>query len=178
MSQLDAVPKKILVPTDFSHCSDQALRYAHRLATALGGELAMLHVTELTAGLEPQMTIRPDDLRSEVTVEQFAVETAKRRMLDQIGRILGSVAVQCETRLGKPAATIAEAAETLGADMIIMGTHGRTGLEHFLLGSVAERVVRTSSVPVLTVRFDGAADPTDASQPTLAEERIADEETG
>lgn len=169
------LPKIILVPTDFSHCADHALAYAFRMATALSAELCLLHVTELTAGIEPTMTLRPDGADTDLTVEEFARSTAAARMADQIKRVIGGAKARTETRLGPPALTIAETAEELGADLVVIGTHGRTGLSHFLLGSVAERVVRISHVPVLTVRF---AERGDEGERTRAEQALEDEQNG
>ena len=141
--------KKILVGTDFSEPSDAARRTAIELARRLGAELEIVHVEEplpayaFSEGALPDLPRLQEEVRSwaEREVEQQAKEA----------RAAG-VPVTTAVLLGTPANAIVEAARTDGADLIVVGTHGRTGFERILLGSVAERVVRTASCPVLTVR--------------------------
>jgi len=73
----------------------------------------------------------------------------------EAGKLAGASRVTAETAVGEPAAEILEVARGRGADLIVVGTHGRTGLEHALMGSIAERVVRRAHCPVLTVRPHG-----------------------
>ena len=146
--------KKILVGTDFSEPSDAARRTAIELARRLGAELEIVHVEEplpayaFSEGALPDLPRLQEEVRSwaEREVEQQAKEA----------RAAG-VPVTTAVLLGTPANAIVEAARTDGADLIVVGTHGRTGFERILLGSVAERVVRTASCPVLTVRNTPAA---------------------
>jgi len=141
--------KKILVGTDFSEPSDAARRTAIELARRLGAELEIVHVEEplpayaFSEGALPDLPRLQEEVRSwaEREVEQQAKEA----------RAAG-VPVTTAVLLGTPANAIVETARTDGADLIVVGTHGRTGFERILLGSVAERVVRTASCPVLTVR--------------------------
>ncbi|OLC00879.1 MAG: hypothetical protein AUH30_01530 [Candidatus Rokubacteria bacterium 13_1_40CM_68_15] len=141
--------KKILVGTDFSEPSDAARRTAIELARRLGAELEIVHVEEplpayaFSEGALPDLPRLQEEVRSwaEREVEQQAKEA----------RAAG-VPVTTAVLLGTPANAIVETARTDGADLIVVGTHGRTGFERILLGSVAERVVRNASCPVLTVR--------------------------
>jgi nucleotide-binding universal stress UspA family protein len=148
---------RILVPTDFSGYSDAALDYAKSLADSLGASLHLLHVFE-----DPSTTpgalagggyfALPDDLR-----EAMIADAQK-----QIASRLSGVAPRTATSavlMGAAAQTIVDYAVAQHIDLIVMGTHGRTGLLHLLIGSVAERVVRTASCPVLTVHAAAAAAP-------------------
>jgi len=132
-------PRRIVVPTDFSVCSMHALRYAERLARRYGAEVVLVHV-------DPTLLVSSDVLVSR--------RTALRKELEDVVALLGTdgVRTRAELRAGAPADEILSAAEREGADLIVMGTRGRTGLAHALLGSVAENVVRRASCPVLTVR--------------------------
>jgi universal stress protein A len=142
---------RILVPTDFGATSDAALEYATTVAKRFGASLHLLHVVDHpfiggAFGSEVHITSVPA-MRVHL-VEEAANRLA--RLLPQFGR----VAARTEVRVGKPADIIREVAEEHGADLIVMGTHGRTGVAHLLLGSVAEKIVREAPCPVLTVRGD------------------------
>jgi nucleotide-binding universal stress UspA family protein len=134
----------ILIAIDFEDASRHAAEVARDLAQALGAELCLAHVYSLPVytypGLEPQLL---PDLTREITL-------AATRALADLGRELGIS--RTVLREGDAARGILDAAREVGASMIAMGTHGRRGLSHVLLGSVAEKVVRTSTVPVLTIR--------------------------
>ena len=139
---------RILCATDFSDASKHAYAYAIDLAARLQSELLLIHAYQI-----PTYTL-PDGM-VEVPVE--VESNIKKRLSEQLAEFLGSVdsqGVRVESRLldGVPYVEIIHAARELKADLIVVGTHGRTGLAHLLLGSVAERVVRTSDVPVLTIR--------------------------
>ena len=133
-----------LCPVDFSDASDGALRYAVALAARVGASIHVVHTRQLSAyaSATPELAL--------------AFRADLERDLEALAmRYSGSgVAIHRHLRLGVPYQEIAAAAAELDADMIIMGTTGKTGIEHFLLGSVAERVVRTATVPVLTVKHD------------------------
>jgi universal stress protein A len=140
-------PKKILCPVDFSAGSEQAIEKARELAGALGAELELLHAYQL-----PVLAL-PD---SSVTVSPtYVVELTSRAQqeLDKHAEALERDGITTTTRVleGNPAETIVDCAKDSGATMIVMGTHGRSGVRRFLLGSTAERVVRMATVPVLTV---------------------------
>lgn len=137
--------RRILVPHDFSPAADHALRQAAALARGAGGRLRVLHVLEpmyLPINVPPQAMPDPAAFLPQ---QQAALERHVRK-------VLGTGAPRCtvEVVIGQPTATILDRARR--ADSIVMSTHGRTGLTHLLLGSVAERVVRASPIPVLTVR--------------------------
>ena len=140
--------KNILVATDFSPASDHALEYARALARTFGGSMHVLHVV-------------PDPVLASAWSEAYAYDLtalgerlrgeAERQLANCVRPIL-DVAVTTEAVIGSPADGIAFAAADRGADLIVMGTHGRRGFSHLVMGSVAERVVRTAPCPVLTVR--------------------------
>ena len=140
----------ILCPVDFSASSEEAARYAVMLAEAVGAaKLYFLHAHQRIVYPAPVIGgsyIDPDTLT--------AIEDHLRRQLTGlVGRHSAhKVEVEGELREGPPHPTIVDYAKEIGADMIVMSTHGRTGIGHLLLGSVAEKVVRTSPIPVCTVR--------------------------
>jgi nucleotide-binding universal stress UspA family protein len=142
---------RILVPTDFSSTSDAALEYARVFAERFGGSLHLLHV------VEDQYSAGP--LGGEIYAQQTTatlttlVQEARERLTHRINALDRSrFGATTEVIVGTAMRTIAEYADDNGYDLIVMGTHGRTGLAHVLMGSVAEHVVRTATCPVLTVR--------------------------
>ena len=143
--------KKILVATDFSEPSDAALAYGRQLARAFGAGLTVFHAAENLAsrsyGGEGFVFIEPD-LQSQV--EAAARQRARSLISDEDRGELRAEAVVVTAI--SPAAAIAECARREQIDLIIVGTHGRSGVAHLMMGSVAERVVRTAPCPVLTVR--------------------------
>jgi nucleotide-binding universal stress UspA family protein len=134
----------ILVPVDFEEGSQRALELAKELGQKLGAEVALLHVYTLPVytypGLEP--------MAFPAVVAQ--VKDAAERSLAELARAAG--VSRTILRGGETVSEILTVARELGASMIAMGTHGRRGLAHAVLGSIAERVVRRSPIPVLTVR--------------------------
>ncbi|MCA9597048.1 MAG: universal stress protein [Myxococcales bacterium] len=144
--------RKILVPIDFSTCSRVALDRAAELAKSFGASVDLLHVWEAPAFVAPEAMVGVAG--SSQTLSQLAREHAENAMRDFVsaakeeGVNIGTSFVE----QGDAAKTIVELADREGYDLIALGTHGRTGLAHLLLGSVAEKVVRRSSRPVLTVR--------------------------
>ena len=151
--------RRILVPTDFSATADAALDYARLLGARFGASLQLLHVLDdpfVTEGLsgEAYMTEAPV-LRSALLRDaqsRLGHRVAPLRGASEIVEKPGIASVDSEVLFGHGARTIAEYARDRQADLIVMGTHGRTGVAHLLLGSVAERLVRTAPCPVLTVR--------------------------
>jgi universal stress protein A len=142
--------KSILAPTDFSEHSEKALRYACQLAERLGSELRLLHVLSeiLPAGPDPlMMPVMPTEYYTES--EDKARQTLDRLLDPTWGR---PARVVTEVRWGSPVETIVAYALDNKVDLIVIATHGRTGLSHVLLGSVAERIVREAPCPVLTIR--------------------------
>ena len=141
---------RILVPMDFSAPSDAALDYARGIATRFGASLHLLHVAE-------------DPYRALYSAEVFVPEMEGLRdqiLDDAAGRMKDRLRESDRTELqatvdaiiGTPAGSIVEYAGGHDMDFIVMGTHGRGGMSHLLMGSVAERVVRKAPCPVLTVR--------------------------
>ena len=146
--------KKIVYATDFSPCSESAFPIAVRLASRFGAELHMLHAVVLHAS-DPHDPAHhfpePEELYERLR------STAEERMASRTsGEAMPDVpVVQAQVRGMSPAPVILEYAEEQDADLIVLGTHGRRGLRHLLLGSVAEEVVRLAARPVLAVRQDG-----------------------
>lgn len=140
--------RTILVPTDFSDCAAAAAAAAQSLARSLGAKIALTAVVDASTlreiyGDENYLNERISLVlaRARENLDKFAKDNFERP---------GDVAR--EVREGKVAAEILAGAAAAGADLIVMGTHGRGGLPHMLLGSIAEKVLRKSPVPVLTVR--------------------------
>lgn len=144
---------RILVPTDFSESADQALTYAVNLGAQVGATVHLIHVFDDpdTVGLYSEVYVpMPPEMRA-------ALLTDIRRQLATRTTAAGHEKVTTEVLSGAPPAqAIVEAARQHRCDLIVMGTHGRHGMAHLLLGSVAERVVRTAECPVLVVRRPSA----------------------
>ncbi len=141
---------RILVPTDFSKQSQNALKYAVAFAEKFGAELYLLHVVQDLAVFIPDMiTVAPPVLP---TVKQLtdAVYVAFERLIEE--NHLTGLAVHREVREGSPFVEIIRFASEEDMDLIVLSTHGHTGLAHMLLGSVTEKVVRKAPCPILTVR--------------------------
>ena len=140
---------KIVHPTDFSTCAEQARALAVQLARVLGGELILLHVA-VEAPLFREGFMRVQEL------ERFFEEQRAwaRQALEERAADCRGQGVPTLTRVvtGSPAREIVETARREGAAFIVMGTHGRGALERFFLGSVADRVVRGARCPVLMYR--------------------------
>lgn len=141
--------EKILVPTDFSVHSKEAARMAVELAKRFEAKLYFVHVFQSVAYVlpegymlysAPQLGEILDDLDKMVAAEKSDAQRAGVRSVD--GDLVEGV----------PATEIVRYAREKGCDLIVMGTHGRTGVKHALLGSIAEKVVRSAECPVLTVR--------------------------
>lgn len=149
---MSAEPSRtLLVPVDFSTCSMLLLDEATKLALPLGARIVLLHVADLPAGIEPGTLVRPDGVT--VRVEDHLASDSRSHLApfaDAVAR--AGVAVETMVRPGPVVQTIHDVTAEIGADMVVMGTHGRSGLARAVLGSVAEQVVRLSDVPVLLVR--------------------------
>jgi nucleotide-binding universal stress UspA family protein len=145
--------KKILVATDLTPASEPALEAALALAQTLGAQITALHV--LDAPLESGKWFLPES--PELVAFRAAIDREQENIHEQLAAQLaslaqGSVSATAIVRNGNPVDTIVGVADEIGADLVVVGTHGRRGIQHALLGSVAERVVRTASQAVLTVR--------------------------
>jgi nucleotide-binding universal stress UspA family protein len=139
--------KQILVPVDFSECSRKALRYAVPMAKQFEAGLSLVYVVQLAYAFGE---FGPTDYPAmEVDMKAEAERQLSELAAEEIGTV---VPYTSRVRVGRPATEIVEAARELESDLIIIATHGHTGLKHVLLGSVAENVVRQAPCPVLTVR--------------------------
>jgi nucleotide-binding universal stress UspA family protein len=142
--------QKVLVPTDFSDASACALRYGRALAEAFGASLHVLHVVE-------NLVAHAWTAEVYVTALPGLLEEVEREAIDRLSRLLTPserAALRAELAVagGSPFLEIIRYARAHQIDLIVMGTHGRGPVEHMLLGSVAEKVVRKAGCPVLTVR--------------------------
>jgi nucleotide-binding universal stress UspA family protein len=140
---------RILVPIDFSEHSRNALKYAVPMAEQTGAELFLVYVVE--------PTIYPADLGFGQVVLPGVEEELRQKSAEELESLIateiaGRVPASCAVRTGKPYQEILRAAKERKIDLIIMATHGHTGVEHILFGSTAERIVRHATCPVLTIR--------------------------
>jgi universal stress protein A len=151
---MDTHIHSIVVPTDFSTRSEQAVEYAGVLATSLGATVHLVHVLDRL--LSPEMAWAAPATEAAALRERLYQEgRAKLTELAATVRQSG-VPVTTEVRSGLPSQEIIHAAVDYGADLVVMTTHGRTGLSHLLLGSVAEDVIRHARCPVLALRVRDA----------------------
>ena len=144
--------KRILLPTDFSDYSATATKYACELATKFNAELHLLHTLEVHLASTPGFGMGLA-LPQYVHESKVKAEKALTSVLDPqwvVGRKVVHAVVE-----GSPKVEIIRYARTHEIDVIVLATHGRTGLAHVLIGSVAESVVRTAPCPVVTVRPQG-----------------------
>lgn len=140
--------RRILVPLDFSSNSALALDYAYALAQRFGAALHLVHVCEVPS----MMTGSMDAYAIAYTDWSQGLGEEAERELTKLRPALERVKLSTEVLFGNPARAIVTAAGTNQADLIVMGTHGHGAVMHMVMGNVAERVVRTASCPVLTVR--------------------------
>ena len=142
---------RILVATDFSLDSDSALAYALALAKTIPASVHVVHVVEnpLAAGVWSSEVYTTEIAGLQINLVRDAKKQLQRgiRSLDHPG-----VKITSEARTGRPATAIVQCAREREIDLIIVGSHGRTGLAHLMMGSVAEHVVRHAPCPVLVVR--------------------------
>ena len=144
--------QKILLPTDFSTYSATATKYACELATKFDAELHLLHTLETHLSSTPSFGFGLD-LPKYITESKAAAEKALTSVLDpqwSAGRKIVHALAE-----GSPKVEIISYARKHDIDLIVLATHGRSGLAHVIIGSVAESVVRTAPCPVLTVRPEG-----------------------
>jgi nucleotide-binding universal stress UspA family protein len=148
--------KRILVPIDFSKDSLKALAYATDFAASFGARIALLHV------VEPIYYATPTDIYTASANIAPLLDQQRRAAEQQFARIVAGMEkkgrrIQATIKTGAPSQVIVDSAKKDRADLIIMATHGRTGLAHLFMGSVAEKVVRSAACPVLTVRGKGSS---------------------
>ena len=139
-------PKRILVPLDFSQCSEKALQYAVPFARQFGAELVLVHVVQ---GYVPLSEFSMGDPGY---VPAHSEETAQKQLCALKETLDKGINSRVLVRVGNPYTQIIATARELGIDLIILSTHGHTGLAHVFLGSTTERVVRRAKCPVLVVR--------------------------
>ncbi len=140
----------LLVPVDFSPHSEKAIEAAIGLAKTFGARIHVLHAYHLPIQLAtPDQIVIPRDFWT-------AVRDSAARKLEETVQKIEAKGVRAETHLAEmpPAQAITQTAEKIGADLIVMGTRGLTGLKHVLLGSVAERTIRAAPCPVMTIKDD------------------------
>ncbi len=140
---------KILVPIDFSDYSKSALKYAVNFCKYCKAEMTLIYVVE-------PVIYPPDFSMGQIAIPSVNAEWDERakQELDKLAKehIPAGVPVKTIIKTGKPFLEIIETASELDIDLIIIATHGRTGIEHILFGSTAEKVVRKAPCPVLTLR--------------------------
>jgi nucleotide-binding universal stress UspA family protein len=141
------IAQHILVPMDFSRPSDQAFNYAVELALRLQARLTLLHVVQMPTLGAPAAGYLPLPY-----LQELEAKTAE--MMESYTQRVRDAGLACEAAIieGMPFQQITDLANTNKVDLIVMATHGRTGLEHLLMGSVAEKVVRLAPCPVLVTR--------------------------
>lgn len=150
-------PRIILVPTDFSVCAETALDYALQIAARVGAKVYVMHAYQLPVVGFPDGVLLPT-----ASVASGILTWAQGQLAACVARRKeSSVEIIPVLKQADARAAVLEAADELSADLVVMGTHGRHGLARALIGSVAEAVVRTSTVPVLTIH---AADASDAQR--------------
>lgn len=140
---------KILVPVDFSDYSRPALLYSSELAEVFGAELILIHI------IEP-VIYPPDFSMGQIALPPFTIDidTAATEELEKLikNELPGTIKAKILVRTGKPFVEIVDAAAEENIDLIIISSHGRTGVEHILFGSTADKVVQKAPCPVLTLR--------------------------
>ncbi len=143
--------KKILSPVDLSEFTTDEIAYAADISKQYGAELHVLHVIpNLTYFTPYESFLTPENL---VAIEKNIQDEVDR----DFGKILKNVDIDVKkaVRTGVAFVEIIDYAKAEGIDLIVMGTHGRSGIEHILIGNVAEKVVRKSPCPVMTIRPKG-----------------------
>ena len=147
--------KLILVPTDFSEPATRALRYASTLAQESGAHLLVLYADTFEIPIDYTTTAAQVALGSQQLAENVREELQTYTEL-HVGT---TVPFDVRVVINKPVNAILDQARETGADLIVMGTHGRTGLSRLMVGSVTDAIVRMATVPVLTVNEKTATDP-------------------
>lgn len=152
--------KRILFPTDFSPCAESAMEYAGDLANHYQAELVLLHVVYDPSLEVPEFGMGlafPGFIEEIPKHRREAMSAAKESLIKLSDRLpAGLVSVEYHVQFGQPFLEILKFSNEHSIDLIVVGTHGRTGLSHVLLGSVAERVIQKANCPVLTVRSKSA----------------------
>lgn len=160
---MDAI-RKILAPTDLSDLSLVGVRRALSMAAAAGAEVIVYHVItheEVSARYRVQIEMtaqhKPSDPGADLVADRKGLLTDFLK--ENLGELSSGIKIRKEVDIGIPHKRIVEKAAEEGADLIVMSTHGRSGLLHMLIGSVTERVVRRASCPVLSIHPGKQAEP-------------------
>jgi universal stress protein A len=140
--------KRILCPTDFSAIAEKAVEYAVFLDSSHNAELQLLHVVDHLHGFDNYLilSMTPDEISKRME------KRANEDLNEIVNHIKETVKIQKAVRHGKTSVQIVEMAKEMKADLVVMGTHGRTGVSNVIIGSVAEAVIRHARCPVLVVR--------------------------
>jgi nucleotide-binding universal stress UspA family protein len=158
-----AMPKleRILVPVDFSICSGVALRYAAFLAEPFQVPIDVLHVIRAPPASPGAQVMVDVSGKHRQSFREFARARAEKEMRNFLETVSTPETITLEVRyeLGEPWRIILQVAEELASDLIVIGTRGRTGLKHLIMGSVAEKVVRRGPCAVLAVREQSPTTP-------------------
>jgi nucleotide-binding universal stress UspA family protein len=141
--------KRILCPVDFSETARAALETAIELASKFDSEIVLVHAYPIPGYTFPDGSAVASSRMLQELADEATRHLEEWRLLAVKG---GAKHVTVETAVGDPAGEIVRIAQEAKIDLVVMGTHGRTGIEHALMGSIAERVVRRAKCPVLTVR--------------------------
>jgi nucleotide-binding universal stress UspA family protein len=144
--------RSILVPVDYSEHSKASVRYAAELAAKVGAKLHVVHVWDRPSYASDAVLVRRPG-EEHCSLSELIQKNAESDMKDFLASLAlpAGVALSHTLLSGDPAAKLVEEMKRGEYDLVVLGTHGRTGLMHLLLGSVAEKLVRLSPVPVLTV---------------------------
>ncbi len=150
---------RIVVPVDYSAHARVTLEYAAELAKGFGASLHVIHVWDRPPLVADTMVVSAEGEPARSLVELIG-ENAEREMREFLAaaKLPEGVTLTHHLESGEPTSTILKAIKEYQADLVVMGTHGRTGVRHLLLGSVAEKLVRLSPVPVITVPAPRPAD--------------------
>ncbi|MFT3843041.1 MAG: universal stress protein [Myxococcaceae bacterium] len=144
-------PKKILVPTDFSLHSDEALTAAIELATQYGAAITLLHVVPLSDYTAYASQLSPAGAQLD-SLETALHQAAQKSIAAQLQRLPTQATIATAVIDGPAPAEICDYAKANGFDLIVLASHGHTGVKRLLLGSIAERVVHHATIPVLVMR--------------------------
>ena len=143
---------KILIAVDDTSYSDKAASYGFSLAKKLGAEIALVHVDEIPVSVpystDPMLNEPAIMIPEIMHIQEEASEHLMDRLVKSVGK---DIKLRTFKKIGNPKDEILATAEEWDADMIILGTHGRTGLDHFISGSLAESIVRKATCPVLII---------------------------
>jgi nucleotide-binding universal stress UspA family protein len=143
--------RQILVPTDFSDCSNEALKYASNLASDTGARICIVHVDEFLDAAVPAIPSVEGGYLVEAAWDTKRQEDVKAKLAKVVPTV-SNVKYDQHYLMGSPQNEILQIANEQGVDLIVMGSHGRTGISRLLMGSVAEAVMRRANCPVLVVK--------------------------